>query len=714
MPRVAEGRRQPPQGILKRSALQSPEKRVRFDVEPLPSEAPDAPPTQTQIKRTQAAAMRRRRRARLMAMQDPEYVALREAALAKDPADTNVVVSPSALVRPRPTGTPKSRARRLQQMAAAKEVSSTETTRRNLFHSVSHDNNNDDLRARCIALLEMSREAALPDDDVDDAEEQPGNGVHSSPAERVADSDAAEPNRLAAVDALCSSATVSLGMVAATTDEDDTHGDFVDMIMDTDSGDERQGPDDAASNPNYCESIEPTDRMAVEASGDTAVEIDSVVKDMRPDDAANDDHAKAPCDLEPLRSDDTTMAIEASGDITVAGSGRDDSAASVTVAGDGVVTDRRQSVLMGPEDTLAVDDVTKPDDRGAHPTCAAVQSLSGNAVDGRSEVDSVGVEDEGAPAGCTGVEDRDDTDLDRQGNLDDDQDNAPDYDVSSQAGARVGSVGASHDGITGQDPVGAFTGQFKALSPEDQQLAMKACMAILSSRHEKSAQAVKPARELRSPLWLPRSDGENEGIWCLDGAFNDDDETAVERIVAVRMDESGAQFRIRWEGYASDHDSWVPEDGITAGLDAMLKTFNASSSSRVQLKVSPAPKPKAAPSISLDAGQVVGVLANDEEAVAGDRFWLFELTKPYVGSLSDTRVNIEGFYLTRDTRDDARTLYRRRRTRKTTNKISMENVLCDRAGRIIFPTVAPASKHSRRLDRRDFRALQASANVALR
>lgn len=568
MPRVAEGRRQPPQGILKRSALQSPEKRVRFDVEPLPSEAPDAPPTQTQIKRTQAAAMRRRRRARLMAMQDPEYVALREAALAKDPADANVVVSPSALVRPRATGTPKSRARRLQQMAAAKEVSSTETTRRNLFHSVSHDNNYDDLRARCIALLEVSREAPLPDDDADDDEEQPGNGVHSSPAERVADSGAAEPTRLTAVNALCSSATVSLGTVAATTDEDDdTHGDFVDMIMDIDSGDERPGPDDAASNPNCCERVEPTDRMAVEASGDTAVEIDSVVKDRRPDDAVNDDHAKAPCDLEPLRSDDTTMAIEASGDVTVAGSGRDDSAASVTVAGDGVVTDRRQSVLMGPEGTVAVDDVTKPDDKDAHPTCAAVQPLSGNAVDGRSEVDSVGVEDEGAPAGCTGVEDRDDTDLDRQGNLDDDQDNAPDYDVSSQTGARVGSVGASHDGIAGKDPVGAFTDHFKALSSEDQQLAMKACMAILSSRHGKSAQAVKPARELRSPLWLPRSDGENEGtfgrviytgpllvmtlyvvlgIWCLDGAFNDDDETAVERIVAVRMDESGAQFRIRW------------------------------------------------------------------------------------------------------------------------------------------------------------------------
>ena len=41
----------------------------------------------------------------------------------------------------------------------------------------------------------------------------------------------------------------------------------------------------------------------------------------------------------------------------------------------------------------------------------------------------------------------------------------------------------------------------------------------------------------------------------------------VDKIVGRRFDSNGSlQYRVRWEGYSSDHDSWEPKNNISQHL----------------------------------------------------------------------------------------------------------------------------------------------------
>jgi hypothetical protein len=95
---------------------------------------------------------------------------------------------------------------------------------------------------------------------------------------------------------------------------------------------------------------------------------------------------------------------------------------------------------------------------------------------------------------------------------------------------------------------------------------------------------------------------------------NDSDNTEIERILAERAVSGKKEYKVRWVGFSSDHDEWIPEDRFTAGLNSLLlywKEHNRLMDNQSKLsknrREAEKPAPKYKPNRNPGVGDVVAI-----------------------------------------------------------------------------------------------------------
>eukprot|EP00474_Spongospora_subterranea_P010318 CRZ10776.1 hypothetical protein [Spongospora subterranea] len=177
-----------------------------------------------------------------------------------------------------------------------------------------------------------------------------------------------------------------------------------------------------------------------------------------------------------------------------------------------------------------------------------------------------------------------------------------------------------------------------------------------------SSNAVNPGSVKHSGTLLHTKSGEER----------QDEANQIDRIIAVRLEECGESFLVRWCDRGPEHDSWELESDICnfqSNLDELLAMFESRrAKSRIEIGVIDS---LPSPLINLKQSTVVGVFSGRRS----EPFWLFEIGSDVSLGLRDEETQVKGFYLVRDSRNHS--LFSLHRVKKNFNTIVMANILLD-------------------------------------